>query len=72
VRPHDVVVQSPLLYQHLGLPESVEQFSVEQLIPQAAMEALNIAVLPWAARLDIERLDLQRREPLPNLGGRKL
>lgn len=36
------------------LLQTVEDFTVEQLIPQAGIEALDIAILPRAAGLDIE------------------
>jgi len=58
-----VVVRPPLLNQHLGFEERVEYLHVEQLVPQLAVEALDIAVLPRAARLDKGRLGTHAADP---------
>lgn len=36
-------------------PKRVEELAVEQLISELAARALNIAILPWASRLDAKR-----------------
>jgi hypothetical protein len=36
-----------------GLPQSVEDLAIEQLIAKAGGEALDVAVLPGAAPLDV-------------------
>ena len=46
VRPDRVVVLPPPLDEHLGLKQRVEGFPLEQLVPELAVEALHIAVLP--------------------------
>jgi len=46
-------VAPPALDDDLGLAESVEDFAVEQLVAQASVEALDVAVLPGAAPLDV-------------------
>ena len=51
-----VVVVGPLLDEDLDFLETVEDFAIEQLVPQLAVEAFAIAVLPGAAGLDIESL----------------
>jgi hypothetical protein len=48
-----VVVASPAFDDDLGLAQSVEDLSIEQLIAKACIEALDVAVLPRAAALDI-------------------
>src|SRR5215510_15572128 len=48
--PDRVVVASPTLDDDLGLAQSVENLAVEQLIAKAGIEALDVAVLPGAAR----------------------
>jgi hypothetical protein len=53
VRPDRVVVAPPALDDDLGLAESLEDFAVEQLIAQASVEALDVAVLPGGAPLDV-------------------
>ena len=40
-----------------------ERQLMEQLVPQLAVEALDIAVLPWTARLDVGRLGANARDP---------
>ena len=42
--PDRVVVVSPLLDDHLGLLQAVEDLAVEQLVPEAGIEALSVAV----------------------------
>lgn len=44
-----VVVVTPLFDQDLGLSEAAEYLPVEQLVPQLAVEAFAIAILPGAA-----------------------
>src|SRR5262249_27836672 len=54
---------SPLSIQPLGLAESVEDFAVEQLVAQASVEALDVAVLPGATSLDVGGLGADNRDP---------
>ena len=68
MRPGRVVVPTPLLDQQLGLLHRVEDLAVEQLVAQLAVEILDISVLPWAARLDVQRLHADSAEPLPHDG----
>src|SRR5215831_15727522 len=63
VRPDRVVVPPPALDDDLGLAESVEDFAVEQLVAQASVEALDVAVLPGAASLDVGGLGTDNRDP---------
>jgi len=66
VRPDRVVLPPPSLDQHLRLLEREEDLPVEQLIPQLAVEALHIAVLPRAPRLDEEGLCTDSLQPAPD------
>src|SRR5262249_51326999 len=59
-----VVVAPPALDDDLGLAESVEDFAVEQLVAQASVEALDVAVLPGAAPLDVGGLGTDSRDPV--------
>jgi hypothetical protein len=45
VRPDRVEVAPPALDNDLGLPQSVEDFTIEQFIAQACVEALDVSVL---------------------------
>jgi hypothetical protein len=53
MRPDGVVVPSPALNDDLRLPEGVEDLAIEKLVTQAGIEALDEAVLPWTAPLDV-------------------
>ena len=50
----------------LGLAQSVEDLPVEQLIAKAGVEALDVAVLPRAASLDVSGLGADNREARPS------
>jgi hypothetical protein len=63
VRPDRVVVASPALDDDLGLAQSVEDLAVEQLIAKAGVEALDVAVLPRTAPLDVGGLGTDSRDP---------
>ncbi|MEY4967172.1 MAG: hypothetical protein RL274_2755 [Pseudomonadota bacterium] len=45
-----VVVVAPLLDEGPGFLEATEDFSIEQFVPQLAVEAFAIAVLPTASQ----------------------
>ena len=61
-----------MLDQDLGLQLCVEHLSVQELIPQLAVEALHVSVLPRGPRLNVERLQPDTREPLPHTFGSEL
>ena len=52
MRPDLVVVVSPFLCQYLRLPQAVEDLTVQELIPELAVERLAVTVLPRTARLN--------------------
>jgi len=56
VRAHGAVGLPPATDEHLCFQEGVEDFAVQQLVSQLAVEALHVAVLPWRSRLDEECL----------------
>ena len=66
VRSEPIVVLPPCLDQHLRLLQVVEDLSIQQFIPKLAVEALDVAVLPGAARLDEQGAHLQPAQPLPH------
>src|SRR6188768_3970514 len=53
MRPDGVVVASPALDDNLRFTQRVEDLAVEEFVAQARIEALDEAVLPWAASLDV-------------------
>jgi hypothetical protein len=59
-----VVVDPPVLDEHLGLEEAVEVSAVEQLVAQAAVERLDPGVLPRGAGVDEHGADIV--EPTPS------
>ena len=61
--PDRVGVASPALDDDLGLAQSVEELTVEQLIAKAGVEAPDVAVLPRAAPLDVGGLGTDNRDP---------
>jgi hypothetical protein len=70
VRADGVVDLPPATDEHLRFKEGVEDFEVQQLVSQFAVEALHVAVIPWRSRLDGERLHPDPLEPFANpLGG---
>ena len=72
MRPDRVVFHPPPLDQYLGLLQGIEDLSVEQLIPELPVEALVVTVLPGTARFNVERLNTNLAQPLPNYPGREL
>ena len=72
MRPSLVVVHPPLVENDPGLRQAQEQFPVEQLVAESAVEALHVAVFPRARLLDIERADARPRQPLLDLFGNEL
>jgi hypothetical protein len=58
LQPARVVVASRALDDQLGFAQSIEDLAVEQLIAKAGVEALDVAVLPRAAPLDVGGLAL--------------
>ena len=59
-----VVVVSPVREDHSRFAERVYQLAVQALLPESAVEALGVSVLPWASGADIESLDPIALEPL--------
>jgi hypothetical protein len=50
MRPDGVVMPAPALDGDLRLAKSVEDLAVEQLVPEPSIEALDVTILPRAAR----------------------
>jgi hypothetical protein len=57
---------APTLDQSPSFGQGVEDLAVEQLTPEFSIEALVVAVLPWAARFDEQRLHANPRQPFPH------
>ena len=65
--PDGVGVDAPLLDEDLGLPEAVEDFAVQQFVPEPGVEAFAGAVLPGRSRFDMGGLGPDRRSPVPHV-----
>ena len=69
MRSDRVVLFAPLLDDDCGLLQAVEEFTVQAFVAQFAVEGLAVAVFPWAAGRNIERLCSELCEPAAyNLG----
>lgn len=64
MRSYGVVRSTPPFDAGLSLLQRIEDFAIEQIIPHLAIEALDVTVLPGAARLDKQRPDRQPAQPL--------
>jgi len=58
VRSEGIVFGAVILDHHASLGEGPELLTIETFITEASMEALHVAVLPRATRIDVDRLDL--------------
>jgi hypothetical protein len=67
VRALAVVVLPPLFDDDFGLLECVEDFAVEQLIPEAGVEGLAVAILPRRPWGDIGSFSSHSIDPTTNL-----
>jgi len=59
VRPNGVIFLTPSFDYHLCLLERVEYLSVQQFVPQFAIETFIVAIFPRTAWLDVKGLDTQ-------------
>ena len=65
MRAKRVEVLAPPFDQGFGFLHRIEDFAGKQLVSELGVEALAVAVLPRAARLDVKRLDAEPRQPFP-------
>lgn len=72
MRTYRVEVIAPLLDHDLSFSQTVKDFLVEAFVAQFAVEGLTIAVLPRAARRDVERPGAEFSKPVANHLGRDL
>lgn len=67
-----VVDPPPFFHPDRRIRNAVKFIPVQTAAPQGAVEALARAILPWLAGIDVRRLDMVVREPLPELMGDEL
>src|ERR1700680_4388679 len=53
VWPPRVVLHAPVLDHHLRLPQRVENFSIQALVPQLPIKTFAVPVLPRTAWFDV-------------------
>lgn len=61
----------PLIGQYPGFFETIQFLASQELIPELAVKALILAVLPRATRCDKRRLDVEHCQPVLKDFGRK-
>ncbi|SVC37273.1 uncharacterized protein METZ01_LOCUS290127, partial [marine metagenome] len=57
VRSDVVILPTPVTDYHPCLGQSPQLFAVKTLLAEAAMEALDVSVLPRTTRFDIQSFD---------------
>src|SRR3954453_11974073 len=62
--PASVVILAPVLDHHDGFGQAAELLDVEQLVTDAAVEGLNVGVLPRRAGFDERRLGPSEATPV--------
>jgi len=67
-----VVFVSPRSRECPGIPDAIEDLNRQELISQAAVEALGVAALPRAARLDGHGIDTYLPKPPTECVGNEL
>ncbi len=65
VGPERVVLCTPALDNHLGLPESEEDLSIENFVSELPVEAFAVPVLPGTPRFDEEASHTCSFKPVP-------
>ena len=72
MRALGIVVSAPTLDDDLYLSQTVEDFTIEQFVPELGVEALAIADLPGRPRLDIGGSGTNGGDSVPHRGGDEL
>src|SRR5215470_1989147 len=67
-----IVASAPPLHDHPRLVQRIEEFAVEQFVPQFAVEGFHISILPRTPWLDTQRRDGEPLVPLSKHPGNKL
>lgn len=67
-----IVVVTPIMEEDARFAEGIDQFAIQALGPEAAIEALDISILPGASRIDVNGLDAFLREPALDGRGNEL
>jgi hypothetical protein len=65
MRATRVVLTAPAFDEDLGFLQRIEEFPVQQLIPQLPVKGLDVPILPRTPWLDEERRDGQHAVPSP-------
>src|SRR5439155_1255046 len=65
VRPSGVVVLAPVADHHARFGQAGELLAVQELVADAAVERLDVGVLPRRARVDVASRDGREATPIP-------
>ena len=65
MRATRVVLTAPAFDEDLGFLQRIEEFPIQQLIPQLPVKGLDVPILPRTPWLDEERCDGQHAVPSP-------
>ena len=52
VRPHRIVVNSPLFYENLRLLKCIKYFSIQKFVSKSCIKTFVISILPRTSRFD--------------------
>ena len=67
-----IVLMAPTFDEDLRLMQCIEEFAVQQLIPQLPVEGLHVAVLPGTPWFNEQRRDRKQAIPCPQRRGDEL
>jgi hypothetical protein len=65
-------MNAPVFDQHAQFFHRVEDFTVQELVPQFRVEAFAVAVFPRAPWFDVSRFGSRAGEPLAQIPGHEL
>ena len=71
MRPPGIVLNPPLFNDDLGFAQRIEDLAVQAFIAQLAIETFAVAILPGAARFDVERRRADSAQPVTQFIGDK-
>jgi hypothetical protein len=60
---HFIVFPSPIFKHHSGFGCRPELLPFQSLFPETGMKTLDIPILPWTARINVEGMDLDVSKP---------
>ena len=71
VRPDVVIMVAPIFDNDLRFSQGVKHLTIQTFIAQTPIKAFIVTILPWTARFDEGRFDLQFMQPALQYFSRK-